>query len=120
MVAMAALKALDLAGNSNDLRDRLHANAKRLRAGLETAGFTLKPGQHPIMPVMLGDAALASRMADRLLEKGIYVIGFSYPVVPQGQARIRIQVSAAHTPEQIDRAVQAFTEVGRELGVIPS
>jgi glycine C-acetyltransferase len=118
MVAMAALKALDLAGNSGDLRNRLHANAKRLRNGLEAVGFTLKPGQHPIMPVMLGDAALASRMADRLLEKGIYVIGFSYPVVPQGQARIRIQVSAAHTPEQIDRAVQAFTEVGRELGVI--
>jgi glycine C-acetyltransferase len=118
MVAMAAMKALELAGNSSELRDRLHANAKRLRAGLEKAGFTLRPGQHPIMPVMLGDAALAGRMADRLLEKGIYVIGFSYPVVPQGQARIRIQVSAAHTPEQIDRAVLAFTEVGRELGVV--
>jgi len=118
MVALAALKALDLAGNSNDLRERLHSNARALRAGLERAGFRLKPGQHPIVPVMLGDASLASRMADRLLEKGIYVIGFSYPVVPQGQARIRIQVSAAHTPEQIDRAVQAFGEVGRELGVI--
>jgi glycine C-acetyltransferase len=118
MVALAAMKALELAGNSNDFRDRLHANAKRLRAGLESAGFTLRPGQHPIMPVMLGDAALAGKMADKLLEKGIYVIGFSYPVVPQGQARIRIQVSAAHMPEQIDRAVKAFTEVGRELGVI--
>jgi glycine C-acetyltransferase len=118
MVALAAMKALELAGNSSDLRDRLHANAKRLRAGLESAGFTLKPGQHPIMPVMLGDAALAGQMADKLLEKGIYVIGFSYPVVPQGQARIRIQVSAAHTPEQIDRAIGAFSEVGRELGVI--
>ena len=86
--------------------------------GLEKAGFTIKPGQHPILPVMLGDAALATKMADKLLEKGIYVIGFSFPVVPQGQARIRIQLSAAHTPEQLERAVQAFTEVGKELGVI--
>ena len=83
-----------MAGESNDLRDRLHANAARMRAGLEGAGFRLKPGNHPILPVMLGDAALATRMADKLLERGIYVIGFSYPVVPQGQARIRIQVSA--------------------------
>jgi glycine C-acetyltransferase len=89
-----------------------------LRAGLESAGFTIKPGEHPILPVMLGDAALASKMADKLLERGIYVIGFSYPVVPQGQARIRIQLSAAHTPDQIDQAVQAFTQVGRDLGVI--
>jgi glycine C-acetyltransferase len=118
MVALAALKALALAGNSNELRDRLHANAKQMRAGLQAAGFTLKPGQHPIMPVMIGDAALAGKMADNLLQKGIYVIGFSYPVVPQGQARIRIQVSAAHTPEQIDRAVGAFAEVGHELGVV--
>ncbi len=118
MVALAALKALELAGNSNELRDRLHANAKRMRAGLEGAGFTLKPGQHPIIPVMLGDAALAGKLADSLLQKGIYVIGFSYPVVPQGQARIRIQVSAAHTSVQIDRAVNAFSEVGRELGVV--
>ncbi len=117
-VALAALKALELAGGSAELRDRLRANAARMRSGLEAAGFTLKPGQHPIMPVMLGDATLASKMADRLLEKGIYVIGFSFPVVPQGQARIRIQVSAAHTPEQIDRAIQAFTDVGRELGVV--
>jgi glycine C-acetyltransferase len=118
MVVLAALKALDLAGSSNDLRDRLHANARRLRSGLAQAGFHLKPGEHPIIPVMLGDAALAARMAERLLERGIYVIGFSYPVVPQGQARIRLQVSAAHTPEQIDRAIAAFTEIGRELGVI--
>jgi glycine C-acetyltransferase len=117
-VVLAATKALELAGGSSELRDRLHANAKRLRAGLASAGFTLRPGQHPIIPVMLGDAALAGKMADKLLEKGIYVIGFSYPVVPQGQARIRIQVSAAHTPEQIDRATAAFAEVGRELGVI--
>ena len=117
-IVMAALKALELAGESNDLRDRLHANAARMRAGLEGAGFRLKPGNHPILPVMLGDAVLATRMADKLLERGIYVIGFSYPVVPQGQARIRIQVSAAHTTEQIDRAVEAITAVGRELGVI--
>jgi 7-keto-8-aminopelargonate synthetase-like enzyme len=81
---VAALKALELVSKSSDLRDRLHANAKTLRAGLEKAGFKVKPGQHPILPVMLGDAALASKMADKLLEKGIYVIGFSYPVVPQG------------------------------------
>ncbi len=117
-IVKAALKALELVGGSNELRDRLHANARRMRAGLEKAGFTLKPGQHPILPVMLGDAALATRMADKLLERGIYVIGFSFPVVPQGQARIRIQLSAAHTPEQLDRAIAAFIEVGRELGVI--
>ena len=117
-IVMAALKALELIASSSDLRDRLHANAKRMRAGLEKAGFTIKPGEHPILPVMLGDAALATRMADKLLEHGIYVIGFSFPVVPQGQARIRMQMSAAHTPEQIDRAIAAFTEVGKELGVI--
>jgi glycine C-acetyltransferase len=117
-IIMAAMKALELVSKSSELRDRLHANASTLRAGLEKAGFKIKPGQHPILPVMLGDAALASKMADKLLEKGIYVIGFSYPVVPQGQARIRIQLSAAHTPEQLQRAVQAFTEVGKELGVI--
>jgi glycine C-acetyltransferase len=117
-VALAALKAVDLIAGSADLRDRLHGNARKLRQALEGAGFTLKPGQHPILPVMLGDAALAGKMADKLLERGIYVIGFSYPVVPQGQARIRIQLSAAHTPEQLDRAEKAFTEVGKELGVI--
>jgi glycine C-acetyltransferase len=117
-IVMAAMKALELVEKSSDLRDRLHANAARMRAGLEKAGFTIKPGNHPILPVMIGDASLASRLADRLLEKGIYVIGFSYPVVPQGQARIRIQMSAAHTPEQIDQAIAAFTEAGRELGVI--
>jgi glycine C-acetyltransferase len=117
-IVLAAQKALELVGQSSTLRDRLHANARRMRAGLEGVGFKLKPGGHPILPVMIGDAALASRMADRLLERGIYVIGFSYPVVPQGQARIRIQMSAAHTDEQIDRALAAFTEVGKELGVI--
>jgi glycine C-acetyltransferase len=96
----------------------LRENTRRLRAALEGAGFTIKPGQSPILPVMIGDAALAAKMADKLLERGIYVIGFSYPVVAQGQARIRVQVSAAHTPEQIDRAAGAFVEVGKELGVV--
>ncbi len=117
-IVMGTLQALELVGGSSDLRQRLHANARQLRSGLEAAGFIIKPGQHPILPVMLGDAALAAGMADKLLERDIYVIGFSYPVVPQGQARIRIQLSAAHTPEQIDRALQAFTEVGQELKVI--
>src|SRR5713101_9274666 len=116
VIAMAALKALELVAGSAELRERLHANARSLRASLEKGGLKIRPGNHPILPVMLGEAALASRMADMLLERGIYVIGFSFPVVPQGQARIRIQVSAAHTPQQLDQAATAFTEVGRELG----
>jgi glycine C-acetyltransferase len=119
-IIQAALKALDLVGASSELRDRLHANARWLRQALEKAGFTLKPGQHPILPVMIGDAALASALADKLLERGIYVIGFSYPVVPQGQARIRIQLSAAHTQEQLERAARAFIEVGKEVGLLKS
>jgi glycine C-acetyltransferase len=118
MIVAAARKAFELAGTRGELRNRLHANAARMRAGLEGAGFKLKPGQHPILPVMLGDAALASRMADELLKRDIYVIGFSYPVVPQGLARIRLQMSAAHTPEQVDRAIAAFAEVGRAMGVV--
>jgi glycine C-acetyltransferase len=114
VITHAALKAIDLVQTGGALRDKLHANAKRMRQGLEAVGLTLKPGQHPIMPVMIGDAALAGQMADRLLSDGIYVIGFSFPVVPKGQARIRIQMSAAHTTEQIDRAVQAFGDVARE------
>lgn len=117
-IIQATLKALGLVAGSSDLRDRLHANAQKLRAGLEKAGFAIKPGQHPILPVMLGDAALAGKMAEKLLEKGIYVIGFSYPVVPQGQARIRIQLSAAHSDGQINNAIQAFTAVGKDLGVL--
>jgi glycine C-acetyltransferase len=117
-IVCAAAKALELVAAGAALRDQLHANAGKLRAGLEKAGFTVKTGQHPILPVMLGDAGLAARMADLLLEKGIYVIGFSYPVVPQGQARIRIQLSAQHTGEQLECAIEAFTEVGRHLKVI--
>jgi glycine C-acetyltransferase len=118
VIAQAALKALELVAGGHELRQRLHQNARQLRQALESAGFTLRPGQHPILPVMIGDAAKAAQLADRLLGHGIYVIGFSYPVVPQGQARIRIQLSAAHTPEQLDRAARAFAEVGKELGVI--
>src|SRR5207237_9073034 len=104
-LVMAGLKALELTAGANDLRQRLHACAKEMRTAFQSAGVTIKPGEHPIIPVMLFDAALATQMADKLLEKGVYVIGFSYPVVPQGQARIRLQVSAAHTDEQIDHTI---------------
>ncbi len=117
-VCLAAIKALELVTQGNDLRNHLHENARYVRDGLQKAGFTLKPGRHPIIPVMLGEATLAGRMAERLLARGIYVIGFSYPVVPQGQARIRIQLSAAHTRDQLDRALSAFQEVGKELGIV--
>jgi glycine C-acetyltransferase len=117
-LVVAGMKALELVNGASGLRARLKANTAKMRSGLEGAGFTIKPGPTPILPVMLGDAAIATRMADALLQRGIYVIGFSYPVVPQGQARIRIQVSAAHTDEQLDRAIAAFREVGREVEVI--
>ena len=114
----ASLKAIEIAKTGNDLRARITANAKQFRAGMQAAGFTLKPGEHPIIPVMLGDANLAQDMAAKLLDEGIYVIGFFFPVVAKGQARIRTQMSAAHTAKHIDRAIAAFTKVGRELGVI--
>ena len=117
-IAATSIAVLDLLESDDGLRDRLHANAARFRNGMSELGFDLKPGEHPIIPVMLGDAKLASDMADKLLGHGIYVIGFSFPVVPKGQARIRTQMSAALTDEQIDRAVDAFATVGRELGVI--
>ncbi|MED5548404.1 MAG: glycine C-acetyltransferase [Pseudomonadota bacterium] len=117
-IAGASLKALDMVAEGDDLRARLFDNAKRFRAGMSEAGFDLLPGEHPIIPVMLGDAKLAQEMAAKLMEEGVYVIGFFYPVVPKGKARIRTQMSAAHTPEMIDRAVAAFTKVGREMGVI--
>ncbi|QNL18831.1 glycine C-acetyltransferase [Hyphobacterium sp. CCMP332] len=117
-IAGASLKALEMVADGDDLRARLFENAKRFRKGMTEAGFDLLPGEHPIIPVMLGDAALSQKMANRLMEEGVYVIGFFYPVVPKGKARIRTQMSAAHTPEQIDRAIAAFTKVGKELGVI--
>jgi glycine C-acetyltransferase len=118
VIAATTLRVLDLVADGEELRARLARNAALFRAGMTAAGFTLVPGEHPIIPVMLGDAALAGRMADRLLERGVYVIGFSFPVVPKGQARIRTQMSAAHTPEQLERAIQAFTTAGRELGLV--
>jgi glycine C-acetyltransferase len=118
VVAAASLAVLDLLEGNSALRTQLFENARFFRAGMTDAGFTLKPGEHPIIPVMLGDAALAGRMAERLLEEGVYVIGFSYPVVPQGQARIRTQMSAALTRAQLEQALAAFTRVGRELRVI--
>jgi len=120
VVAVASLAVLDLLEHAPELRARLFENTRFFREGLAAAGFDLKPGEHPIIPVMLGDAALASRMADSLLSHGVYVIGFSYPVVPKGQARIRTQMSAALSREQLERALEAFRRVGRELGVIHS
>ena len=111
VVAAVSLRVLDLIESAPELRARLHANARHFRAGMEAAGFTLKPGVHPIIPVMIGDAARAGALADALLERGIYVIGFSFPVVPRGEARIRTQMTAAHTTAQLDRAVAAFAEV---------
>ncbi|HEY2809246.1 MAG TPA: glycine C-acetyltransferase [Steroidobacteraceae bacterium] len=118
VVAAASIAVLDLLEDSPALRTQLFENARFFRAGLSQAGFDLKPGEHPIIPVMLGDAALAARMAENLLAHGVYVIGFSFPVVPKGQARIRTQMSAALSREELTRALAAFTQVGRELGVV--
>jgi glycine C-acetyltransferase len=117
-IAGASLKVLDLIEEGGGLRRRLQDNAARFRTGMEKLGFTLAGADHPIVPVMIGDASLASQMADRLLERGIYVVGFSFPVVPKGQARIRTQMSAAHSADDIDQAIAAFGDVGRKLGVI--
>jgi glycine C-acetyltransferase len=117
-VAAATLRVLDLVEADTTLRDRLFENARFFRERMTGLGFTLPPGSHPIIPVMLGDAQLAVRMAARLLDEGVYVIGFSFPVVPKGQARIRTQMSAAHTRAQLDKAVAAFARVGKELAVI--
>ena len=119
-VVAASLEVLDLLEGSNDLRERLRDNASFFRTAMIEAGFDVAGEGHPIVPVMTYDAALASRLADRLLDEGIYVIAFSFPVVPKGQARIRTQMSALHTREQLERAVEAFTRVGTELGVIGS
>jgi glycine C-acetyltransferase len=119
-IAAASLKVLALLGSDEGatLREQVRQNGERFRRAMTALGFELVAGEHPIIPVMLGDAALATRMADALLAEGVYVIGFSYPVVPKGKARIRTQMSAAHTAEQIDRAVAAFAKVGKALGVI--
>jgi glycine C-acetyltransferase len=118
MIARATIEAIDLLNESADLRIKLAANADRFRAGMDAAGFALAGGGHPIIPVMLGDASLATEISNRLLEEGVYVIGFSFPVVPRGEARIRTQMSAAHSPEHIDTAIDAFTRVGREFGMV--
>jgi glycine C-acetyltransferase len=118
MIVSASLAVMNTLKASTELRDRLEANTKRFREGVTQAGFELKPGDTPIVPIMLGEARLAVEFANKLLAEGIYVIGFSYPVVPKGQARIRVQLSAGHSSEHIDRAVAAFTKVGKELGVI--
>ncbi len=117
-IAAVTLRVLELISSSTTLRDRLWINTAYFRKHMTDAGFNIVPGEHPITPIMLGDAKLASTFADRLLTEGIYVIGFSFPVVPMGKARIRVQISAAHTHEQLDQAIHAFTKIGRELGVI--
>lgn len=120
VIVATAKEIFSWLSETTELRDRLEANTRRFREGMKQAGFEIKPGDHPIVPIMLYDAVLAHRMADALLEEGIYVIGFSYPVVPKGQARIRVQLSAAHTPEHIDFAIAAFKKVGHKLGILPS
>ncbi|RMD74340.1 MAG: glycine C-acetyltransferase [Bacteroidetes bacterium] len=114
----ASIKVLDMLTETTELRDKLERNTRMFREGMTKAGFDIIPGEHPIVPVMLYDAKLAQEMSRRLLEEGIYVIGFFYPVVPKGKARIRVQLSAAHEPEHIEKAIAAFTKVGKELGVI--
>jgi len=117
-IVAATRKALELLGKSGDLIAKVHENGRHFREKMEALGFKLQPGEHPIVPVMLYDAPLAQQFAAKLLEEGVYVIGFFFPVVPKGQARIRTQMSAAHTKEDIDFAIEAFAKVGRELGVI--
>ena len=117
-IAAASIKVIELLNKGDDLRQKLKENSAYFREEMTKLGFTLIPGDHPIIPVMLGDAVLAGKMAARMLEEGIYVVGFSFPVVPKGQARIRTQMSAAHDKIHIDKAIAAFAKVGRELGVI--
>lgn len=118
MVVGASIAVLDLISDSTELRDKLEENTKYFREKMMNAGLDIKPGVHPIVPIMLYDAKLAQLFAEKLLALGIYVIGFFFPVVPKGGARIRVQISAAHTKDQLDRAIDAFTKVGVELGVI--
>ncbi|HXG47794.1 MAG TPA: aminotransferase class I/II-fold pyridoxal phosphate-dependent enzyme, partial [Methylomirabilota bacterium] len=116
-IAAASLKVLELLSASTELRDRLAANTRFFRSAMAKAGFQILPGEHPIVPIMFGDAVLAGRFAERMLDKGVYVIAFSYPVVPQGRARIRTQISAAHTRADLEFAVDRFIEVKKELGL---
>jgi glycine C-acetyltransferase len=116
-IVAGSIKAIELISNSTSLRDKLEENTRYFRERMTKAGFNILPGTHPIVPIMLGDAALAGRFADAMLEKGVYVIGFSYPVVPHGKARIRTQISAAHTRENLDFAIDAFTRTKGELGI---
>ena len=118
VIAETSIRALELVRDGDALRERLFANAKQFRDGMTKAGFNLLPGEHPIIPVMLEEAKLAQDMATRMMAEGVYVIGFFFPVVPKGTARIRTQMSAAHTPEMIDRAIAAFTKVGKDMGII--
>ncbi|QUE31954.1 glycine C-acetyltransferase [Francisella philomiragia] len=118
IIAKTSIKALEITKNSNELREQLQANQQRFRSKMTAAGFDLIPGEHPIIPVMIYDEKKAAEFADKLLDYGIYVIAFSYPVVPKGKARIRTQMSAAHTFEQIDKAVDGFTKAAKELGII--
>ncbi|HET7409840.1 MAG TPA: glycine C-acetyltransferase [Paracoccaceae bacterium] len=118
VIAATSLRVLSMIEAGDELRERLYANARQFRDGMTKLGFTLAGADHPIIPVMIGDAALAGRMADMMLARGVYVIGFSFPVVPRGQARIRVQMSAAHSADDVARCVDMFAEVGRELGVI--
>jgi glycine C-acetyltransferase len=116
-IAGASIAAIELIKDDTSLRDKLDSNARYFREAMTSAGFNLAPGEHPIVPVMLGDAALATQFADKMLEQGVYVIGFSYPVVPHGKARIRTQISAAHSREDLDHAIAAFSTVKEELGI---
>ena len=116
-IVAASLKVLELLSESTALRDQLEGNTKFFREGVTRLGFNVLPGSHPIVPIMLGDAALATRFADAMLKKGVYVIGFSYPVVPKGQARIRTQISAAHSREDLEFALEKFSEVKKEFGL---
>jgi glycine C-acetyltransferase len=118
-IAAASIAAIDLLGQSRELMERLDANTRLFRQGMTSLGFNIVPGEHPIVPVMLGDAALAARFAEKMLARGVYVIGFSYPVVPHGKARIRTQMSAALTKDDVLFAMERFAEVGRELKLIP-
>jgi glycine C-acetyltransferase len=114
----ASIAVLNMLSETTDLRDKLEKNTRYFRQKMTDAGFDIKPGVHPIVPVMLYDAKLAQEFAAKMLEEGIYVIGFYYPVVPQGKARIRVQISAAHDTEHLDKAIEAFSKVGKELGVL--